>query len=54
MTQHDAQARQQFAGAERLRHVVVGAGIERRDLVFLAVAHAQDDDRERGSIREAA
>ena len=39
--------REQFAHAERLRHVVVGAGIERTDLVELAVAGRQHHDRHR-------
>jgi hypothetical protein len=38
MAQCDAQARQQFADAEGLLDIVVGAGIERVDLLGLAVA----------------
>ena len=40
-----AQAGQQLVHAERLRDVVVGAGVERGDLVALAAPRRQDDDR---------
>ena len=38
-------ARQQLVHAEGLRQVVVGAGVERRDLVVLAAAGRDHDDR---------
>ena len=40
-----AEAREEFGGAERLRHVVVRARIERRHFVVLAIAHAEDEHR---------
>ena len=40
-----AQARQQFFGVERLGDVIVGAGVEARDLVAPAVARGEDKDR---------
>ena len=46
-----AHARHQFAGAEGLDQVVVGAGIERRDLVGFAAARRQHDDRHRPTRR---
>ena len=36
---------EQLVHAERLRDVVVSAGVERGDLVLLRLAHGQDDDR---------
>ena len=48
MAQRRAQARQQFADGERLFDIIVGAEIERGDLLGLAVARRQDEDR-RGS-----
>ena len=50
--QRDADARQQLLGAERLRHVVVGAGIERPDLVRLGAARREHDDRRRPSVAQ--
>ena len=44
-------ARQQLAGAERLDEVVVGAGVERLDLVLLAGAGRQHED---GHVRPGA
>jgi hypothetical protein len=41
----DPDAREQFARAEGLAHVIVGAGIERGDLVPLLAAGGEDDDR---------
>ena len=38
---------QELRGAERLRQVVVGAEVERGDLVLLGVAHRQHEDRHR-------
>ena len=38
---------QQFVDAERLGDIVVGAGIERRNLAGIAVTGRQDDDRYR-------
>ena len=40
-----AQAGEQLVHAERLGDVVVGAGVERRNLVALGVADRQHDDR---------
>ena len=39
------QAGEQLVHSERLRHVVVRAGVERLDLGALRLAHRQDDDR---------
>jgi len=39
--------REQFRRAERLRHVVVGAGVERGDLLRLHRARGEHDDRHR-------
>ena len=49
-----AHARQQLADAERLGQVVVGAGVERRDLVVLAAARRQHDDRHRRPLAQVA
>ena len=43
----DAQAGQQLADAEGLLHIVVGAQVQRVDLLGLRVAGRQDDDRSR-------
>ena len=43
--QRRPQPGQQLVHAERLGHVVVGAGVERGDLVRLAVAGGEHDDR---------
>ena len=45
-TQERANPRQQLRRAERLRQVVVGAEVERRDLVLLRIADRQDQDRD--------
>ena len=52
--QRGAQPGEQLVHAERLGHVVVGAGVERGDLVGLAVAHGQHDDRHRAPAAQAA
>ena len=49
-----AQAGQQLVHAERLGHVVVGPGVERRHLVALAVAHREHDDRHRAPAAQPA
>ncbi len=49
--QRGAQTSQQLVHAERLGHVVVGPGVERRHLVVLGVAHRQHDDRDTCSTR---
>ena len=43
--QRGAQAREQLLDAERLRHVVVGARVERRDLLGLVADDGEDDHR---------
>ena len=43
--EHGADAREELLDVERLGHVVVGAGVERGDLVGLAVARGQHHDR---------
>ena len=43
--ERSAQAGQELVHAERLGDVVVGAGVERRNLVALGVADRQHDDR---------
>ena len=50
--QRHADARQQLLGAERLRHVVVGAGVERADLVGLRAARREHDDRRRAAVSQ--
>ena len=45
MTHRDADAREQLVHAERLRQVVVGAGVERFHLVLLATTRREHDDR---------
>src|SRR5262245_22263993 len=44
-SQRSADARKQFIGAKRLRHVVISAGVERRHLVTLSATRGEDDDR---------
>ena len=44
-TQQGADARQDLLEMERLRDIVVGAGVEALDLVAPAVARGQDEDR---------
>src|SRR5207249_3022184 len=44
LSECSAKARQELVHGERLRHVVVGAGVEGGDLVGLCVAYGQDDD----------
>ena len=46
-----ARAREQLGDAERLRQVVVGAGVERLDLVVLLGACREHDDRQRRRTR---
>ena len=46
-TQQGADARQDFLEMERLRHIVVGAGVEALDLVAPSVARRQNEDRHR-------
>ena len=41
-----ANACQQFFHSERLRNVIIGAGIERTHFVFFRAAHGQNDDRD--------
>src|SRR5262245_11642085 len=53
MAQRDAYAREQFPDAERLRHVIVGACVERVDLGALLRARGQYDDRHRGPAADA-
>src|SRR5262245_61507385 len=43
-----ANAREQFARTKRLGHVIIRSGIECADLVILAVAHAQNNNRHVG------
>jgi len=51
--QRRAGARQQLGHAERLHHIVVGAGLEQSYLVRVAGAHRKNDDRHRGPSPEA-
>ncbi len=41
-------ARDQFGDAERLDHVVVGAGLEQPDLLFLVGFDRENDNRDVG------
>ena len=52
--QRGAQPREELVHAERLRDVVVGAGVERGDLVALGVAHREHDDRHLGPAPQAS
>src|SRR3569623_40443 len=54
MAQRDSNSREQFADAERLGEVVVGARIERCNLVFLLSARRQDDHRRRKPFAQAS
>ena len=51
--QRDANPRQQLLGTERFRDVVIGAEIERADLVCFATARRQHDDRHRRRLADA-
>ena len=52
--QRRPQPREQLVHAERLRDVVVGAGVEGLDLVRLALADGEDDDRHARPAAQAA
>ena len=52
--QHRLQARDELARAERLGHVVVGAGLERAHLLVLLADRGEHDDRHLASTRAAA
>ena len=52
--QDGAQARCQLLAAERLRHVVVGAGVERTDLLALVADGGDDDDRHAAPLAHLA
>ena len=54
VAQRHAHAREQLAGAERLRQVVVGPGVERLDLVRLLPARGDDHDRHGAPVADAA
>ena len=54
MSKRDAHARQQLVHAERLGQIVVRAGVERRDLVFLAAARGDHDDGDAAPLAKAA
>ena len=45
MPQRRANAGQQFAGAEGLGQIVVGAAVEGGDFLLLLIAGRKDDDR---------
>src|SRR5262249_46799678 len=45
VTEGDADARHELAGAERFGEVVVGPNVERANLVFFLSTRADDDDR---------
>ena len=51
---HRAQPRHQFARAERLDDIVVGAAVEAADAVALLAARRQHDDRQRAGRRRPA
>jgi hypothetical protein len=52
-TQQRAHPRHQFLHAERLGHVVVGAGIERGDFLAFVGAHGQHDHRHLRPLAQA-
>ena len=47
------QTGEELVHAERLGHVVVGAGVEGRDLVALGLAHREHDDRHLGPAAQS-
>src|SRR5919106_1084182 len=51
---HRAHPRQELTDRERLRDVVVGAGIERGDLVVLRLPHGEHEHRRLGETAQAA
>ena len=53
VAQRHAEPRHQLAHAERLHQVVVGTGVERGDLVLLARARRQDEDRDLRPLAQA-
>ena len=53
-TQQRAGTRQQLADAERLRQVIVGAGVERRDLVVFLGTCRQHQNRDRRPAAQIA
>ncbi|OGA00268.1 MAG: hypothetical protein A2Z64_12120 [Betaproteobacteria bacterium RIFCSPLOWO2_02_67_12] len=52
--QHRANARDQLARRKRLGQVIVGAGLERRDLVAFSAARGEKDDRQLARARLGA
>ena len=44
-SQHRPHARQELAGSEGLRQVIIGAGVERLDLIVLVGPRGQHEDR---------
>ncbi len=52
--QHRMQARDELARAERLRHVVVRAGLERAHLLLLLADRREHDDRHGAPLAQAA
>jgi len=50
-SERGSKAREEFVHAEGFGDVVVGAGVERADLVALGLAHGEDDDRYGGTSR---
>ena len=54
VSQRGPEPRRQFADAERLLDIIVGAEIERLDLLRLAVARGQDDHRRRRELADVA
>ena len=54
MTQRRADARLQFNRAERFGYVIVGARVEKRDLVAVTVTHGEDHDRHSRPLPEAS
>src|SRR5579884_778503 len=52
--QHGAQPREQLADRERLRDVVVGAGVESGDLLVVVADRGDEDDRRLAPLAQAA
>jgi len=50
VTESHAHPREQLADTEGLAEIVIGAGVERRDLVGLLAARGEDDDRHRAPL----
>jgi hypothetical protein len=53
VTQQDTDPREELPHPERLRHVVIGARVERRHLVGFLAPRGQDEDGHRRPLAQA-